>query len=338
MREPTVSAGIVSGLAAYAASRGAQPAKLYEAAGIDPDLLEDADNRVAFAAYRQLMRSAAAACADPDFALHFAEAVDMSEVSIVGLIMNASATMGEAFRQMQRFGRLAIELKETGGTPRYQLVHKSGALWMADTHPEADEFPELCESAFARLVCGPRRFLSQPHILEVHFRRAAPADRREYDRIFGCPVQFSSDWNAMRLAPGMADWPVALQPHYVFGVLTDRADTLLREMEAVRTARGEVEAAILPVLHTGEVSAHRIAAMLGVSRQTLFRRLKAEGTSFKAVLDALRCRMATDYLRGQKASVNETAYLVGFSDPPAFSRAYKRWTGQSPRDIRNTLR
>jgi AraC-like DNA-binding protein len=71
-----------------------------------------------------------------------------------------------------------------------------------------------------------------------------------------------------------------------------------------------------------------------LSRQTLFRQLKAEGVTFEQVLDELRLRLALDYLRARKVSVNETAYLVGFSEPAAFSRAFKRWTGASPRDWR----
>jgi AraC-like DNA-binding protein len=71
-----------------------------------------------------------------------------------------------------------------------------------------------------------------------------------------------------------------------------------------------------------------------ISRQTLFRQLKAEGTTFEAVLDEMRHRLALQYLRGKKVSVNEAAYLVGFSEPAAFSRAFKRWTGISPRETR----
>jgi hypothetical protein len=146
-------------------------------------------------------------------------------------------------------------------------------------------------------------------------------------------VTFSSGWNAMRVDPRIATWPVALQPRYVFGVLTQRADSLLQELEDQKTVRGQVETVLLPLLHTGEVSADAVARALGFSRQTLFRKLKTEDATYEQVLDALRHRMALRYLAGAKASVNETAYLVGFSEPAAFSRAFKRWTGKSPREV-----
>jgi AraC-like DNA-binding protein len=93
-----------------------------------------------------------------------------------------------------------------------------------------------------------------------------------------------------------------------------------------------VERVLMPRLHVGADSMAAVAVQLGMSRQTLFRKLKAEGVTFGQVLDQLRFRMATDYLGARKVSINETAYLVGFSEPAAFSRAFKRWTGASPRD------
>ena len=77
-----------------------------------------------------------------------------------------------------------------------------------------------------------------------------------------------------------------------------------------------------------------IAGKLGLSRQTLFRKLKAEGVTFEKVLDELRYKLALEYLNGKNVPVNQTAYLLGFSEPAAFSRAFKRWTGSSPRTIR----
>jgi AraC-like DNA-binding protein len=85
------------------------------------------------------------------------------------------------------------------------------------------------------------------------------------------------------------------------------------------------------MLQTGEVSIDAIAGTLGLSRQTLFRRLRSDGVTFEQVLDELRHKLALNYLGVNKASVKQTARLVGYSDPSAFSRAFKRWTGFSPR-------
>ena len=97
--------------------------------------------------------------------------------------------------------------------------------------------------------------------------------------------------------------------------------------------RAEVERRIEPLLADGPVRVDAVARALGLSRQTLYRRLKAEGTTFEALVERVRRRLALELLRGG-ASVKEAAYRLGFSDPAAFSRAFKRWTGQSPRDAR----
>ena len=334
MSNLTISAGVAAGLIAFAVERGADRADLMASAGVLPADIEDADHRLPFDTYMALMRSAQDMCDDPALALHFGEAVDLAELSIVGLIMNASATMADAFAQMQRLGRLTLETEGLSDGPRFQTSMRDGQLWMVDTRTNPNAFPELTEGAFARLVCGPRRFLPRPHVLAVQVTHPAPAYRAEYDRIFQCPVTFSSNWNAMRLDPQIATWPVALQPRYVFDVLTQRADGLLQALEDQKTLSGRVEAVLLPLLHTGEASADGVARALGFSRQTLFRKLKSEDASYEQVLDALRHRMALRYLSGGRVSVNETAYLVGFSEPAAFSRAFKRWTGKSPREVR----
>ena len=77
-----------------------------------------------------------------------------------------------------------------------------------------------------------------------------------------------------------------------------------------------------------------IASQLGLSRQSLFRRLRAEGVTFEQVLDGLRHTLALRYLNGEGLSVKETAFRLGFSEPASFSRAFKRWTGTSPLAMR----
>lgn len=333
-RDPTVSAGLAGGLLDYAVLQGVDRLALLGASGVNLGDLDDPDNRIPLPRYVALVRAAKALSGDTALPMRFAEAVDMSEFSVVGLLALASATMGEALAQLNRYGQLVVEA-DVGTEGRFAVQIWRGQPWMVDTRPDPDAFFELTETTFTRMICGPRRFLHRPHVLEVHVTHPAPPHRSEYDRLFQCPVVFESHWNAMRMDPLVTSEKVALQPRYAFGVLSERAEALLRDLESSRSVRGRVERLLMPILHTGEANVATVARELGISRQTLFRRLRAEGVTFAAVLDDLRRRLAMHYLGGKRVSVNETAYLVGFSDPAAFSRAFKRWTGVSPRDARS---
>ena len=95
--------------------------------------------------------------------------------------------------------------------------------------------------------------------------------------------------------------------------------------------RREVEAHVEQLLPAGAVRIDKVAREMGCSRQTLYRRLKAEGITFEQLLDDLRRRLALRLVREPGLSVKEIAYRLGFSEPAAFSRAFKRWTGRAPR-------
>jgi AraC-like DNA-binding protein len=97
-----------------------------------------------------------------------------------------------------------------------------------------------------------------------------------------------------------------------------------------RKVREQLEAR----LESGNASADAIATALGMTRATMYRRLKAERTSYEHLLEGVRQRLARRYLGKDGESVKATAYRLGFSDPAAFSRAFKRWTGTSPSEYR----
>ena len=120
----------------------------------------------------------------------------------------------------------------------------------------------------------------------------------------------------------------------IFEILGDFIQTLGRPAPSKRCFKREVEEAVEPMLGQGEVSIERIARKMGMSRQTLYRRLRAEGTTFEEILDAKRRQLAIRYLGLDRSSVKAAAYRLGFSDPAAFSRAFKRWTGRNPSEFR----
>lgn len=332
MGRNTVSAGYARSLVDYAAGRGADRGQLLAAAGLAAADLADFDARVPHDAYAALMRAAKAATGDAALALHWSEDVALHEVSVVGLLGYASRDMGAAFLQLQRYARLVVEVDlQSDAASRFEHVQAYGGLWIVDRRADPGALPEHSETAFARMVCGTRRFGQTPFALEVHVTHADPGYGAEFERVVGAPVRFGRDWNAMRIDPTWVTRPMQAEPPYVFGILARHADALLTRLKEADTLRGQVESLLLPLLHTGDIGVEAAAGRLAMSRQTLYRRLRAEGATFAQVLDDLRRRMALDYLAARRVSVNETAYLVGFSDPAAFSRAFKRWTGASPR-------
>jgi AraC-like DNA-binding protein len=334
MAEGSIAAGFARALIGLAIRQGADRAALCRRAGIAPDVLEDQDNRIPFAGYVALMRAAKEATGDPALALHFGEAFEIDELSIVGLIGGACQTVAEAIAAMNRYERLIVDVG--GRSPRLTLSREGGQVWLVDTRKNPNEFPELTESSFARMASTMQRWPgTAPLLRAAHFTHQAPSYRSEYDRIFRVPLQFEAERNALLL--GGDTWLAAKPPmpsRYLFGVLSQRAEALLENLERDTTMRGRVESLLLPILHTGEASMAVVAARLGVSRQTLARKLKAEGMTFEKLLDGLRHRLALAYLGEKRVSVNETAYLLGFSDPASFSHAFKRWTGTSPRQAR----
>lgn len=335
MAEPSTSAGYTKALLEFAVRQGADEQRLLQHALLRAEDLADQDARVPLARYIALMHAAKEQTGNPALALEFGAASDFRKFSVVGLISYASATMLEALVQLNRYGRLVVELEGLGDGPRFHMSFENGQRWMEDRRPKPNDFYELTESTWSRFIVRSREdFPQHTYALEAHVTHPAPAYRERYQELWQVPVTFGSDRNAIRSDPAWERVQIQPDNRYVFGVLTERGEALLEELEASRTLRGRVEALIMPVLHTGEVSVDRIASKLGVSRQTLYRNLKSEGATFERVLDDLRHRLALEYLRGRKTSVNETAYLVGFSDPAAFSRAFKRWTGMSPRDAR----
>ena len=237
---------------------------------------------------------------------------------------------------MNRYTPLGLD-PDDGTTEPIQFVRENGDVWMKFTGAVYVDNPLLIESGLARAVVGARELQhSMPAFLHlqfpkaIRFTHAEPSYRAEYDRIFGVPLFFESHMNGFLIDEAFLNMKLPRTNPYLSEIMSARAEELLKSLERSKTTRGRVENLLVPILHTGEATVEMIASKLGLSRQTLFRKLKAEGVTFEQVLDELRHQLALYYLNGKKVSVNQTAYLLGFSEPAAFSRAFKRWTGSSP--------
>src|SRR5258708_3015393 len=338
MPNPTVAAGYPKALLDFAVSRGADRQMLIERSRIRLDDLEDQDKRIPLANYMALLKAGIELCNEPALSLLFGEAVRLQDISLVGLIGVAFDNVESVRRQVNRFAPLTLDADDGGTADAIEFVRENGDVWMKLTGDVYVDNPLLTESGFARNVCGARALAaSMPNFANLSFQKAIrftyaePSYRAEYDRIFGVPLFFGSHMNAFLIDEAFLKMKLPRTNPYLSEIMSARADELLKSLEMSKTMRGRVENLLIPILHTGEGSMDTVGGKLGLRRQTLFRKLKAECITFEKVLDELRHRLALHYLNGKKVPVNQIAYLVGFSEPAAFSRAFKRWTGSSPR-------
>jgi AraC-like DNA-binding protein len=338
MPNPTVAAGYPKALLDFAVSKGADRQMLIERSNICPDDLEDQDNRIPLANYVALLKAGIELCNEPALSLLFGEAVRLQDISLVGLIGVAFDNVESVRRQVNRYAPLTLDPDNGESADAIELVRENGDVWLKFTTDIYTANPLLIESGFARNVCGARAlaasipgFANLKFPKAIRFTHTEPSYRAEYDRIFGVPLFFGSHMNALLVDEAILNMKLPRTNPYLSEIMSARAEELLKSLESSKTTRGRVENLLIPILHSGEASIDTIAVKLGLSRQTLFRKLKAEGITFEKVLDELRHKLALHYLGEKKISVNETAYLVGFSEPAAFSRAFKRWTGSSPR-------
>ena len=337
----TIAAGYPRGLLDFAVSKGADREALLARAGLTAEELAHQDNRIPVAKYVTMFKAAAELTGIPAISLEYGKAVRMQEISIVGLICEACETVLDVPKQLTRYASLVVDDEHGAPATLLRGVMRDGGPWIEGPSALFAEHPVIAEAECARLIWNTREmfadtpeFQSIKYPRVVHFMHKAPAYAGEFERIFDAPVLFERDWNAMLIDPAFLTLKQPPVNRYVFAVLSERADALLKAYNENRTTRGRVEGALMNILHTGESSMDVIAEKLGQSRQTLYRNLKDEGVTYEQVLDELRRKLALHFLNGKKVSVNETAYLVGFSDPASFSRAFKRWTGVSPREVR----
>ncbi len=175
-------------------------------------------------------------------------------------------------------------------------------------------------------VCTPR---------EAWFTHDAQGPLDEYQQVLGCPARFARECTALRFDDVALQAPARSHDPQLFRLLESQAQRLLAEAPAPATFRERVRHAVVERLREGEPAMAAIAQALTTSERTLQRRLQSEGVSFRDVVDEARHKLATVYLSDQSLSMGDVAYLLGYSEGAAFTRAFKRWTGHAPSSVRH---
>ena len=135
---------------------------------------------------------------------------------------------------------------------------------------------------------------------------------------------------AIAFKKSFLDFKLPKRNPYLHKVLTRHVESLLNKIRPKKSLSDQVKQIVSKQLPKGDVDAEMVASTLCMSRHTLYRKLKNEGHAFQELVESVRKEKAIRYIKEKRYSLSEIAFLLGFSELSAFSRAFKRWTGTSP--------
>jgi AraC-like DNA-binding protein len=180
------------------------------------------------------------------------------------------------------------------------------------------------------------RQLSGSNLFPDHVNVTHHRDRflAEFNTFFGCDVAFDSRTDEIAFPSANRPMPLASADSFLNALLIAQCEQTYAYRLQPAELRVSVENAIVPLLPHGKAQAPAIARKLGMSQRTLARRLASEGLSFTTVLDELRRDLASHYLSEGGMPITTIAWLLGYQEVSAFTHAFKRWTGKTPKQTR----
>lgn len=294
-------------------------------------MLNDPEARISVDAEQAVWAAALEATGDPTLPLRAAALVRGEDYRVLLWLGRHSPTVGEALSRVARWFSLVnrdVSLSvKPGATPA--LVFTVASLPAPLPRAAVDYTLAVTTLRMREATSGALQ------LLRVDVPYPAPADRVA-EGLFGCPVRHNSGRAALVCTPAGWQAPVPGADAALGRILEEHAALLVERIPANSDWLDDVEKAIAIALPDGAPSVADAARGLGLGARTLQRRLGSRGLTYKEVLDGVRERLARMHLTDTSLSLAEVAFLLGFSDQSAFTRAFKRWTGRTPASVRRS--
>jgi AraC-like DNA-binding protein len=302
---------------------GWDSAALLAEAGIDLKSLDGPTVRCPLTVSVQLWKIALEVTGDPAFGIKAASYIKNTSFHALSYGISASSTLKEAFERAVRYCHVVSDVVE------YEFS-RHGAEYhfiMETTADVPDESVDCLVAAYLRMC----RSLSGREFspLRIDMRRARPSKIEDFEALLRAPLYFGAPQTRMIFDaasiervlnagnPDLARHNDAMPLQYLSQI--DRQNIQVRVREI-----------LLQRLPGGEPSQEDVADLLTMSARTLQRKLGDSGNTYKGILDETRRELALAYLSAPRYSISDVTYLLGFSASSCFTRAFRRWTGQSP--------
>jgi AraC-like DNA-binding protein len=328
---PSATGGIARRVYMRMCEAGLHAAPLLTKAGISVEQIEDRDVRLTVRSQIKFLELGATALRDDFLGFHLARDVDLREIGLLYYVLASSDILNDALRRAARYSGITNE-----GVSLKLLSAKDVAISLEYVGVERRSDRHQIEFWLVSLVRLCRQLTNRrlvPRRIRVaHHRKSTPAELRSF---LGCEIEFGANVDEI-VFPGTVNlMPIGSADPHLNNLLTKYCEEALAHREPDRTTlRSSVENAMAPLLPHGKARAAEIARRIGMSHRTLARKLASEGLTFSEISEKLKADLARHYLRDGDLPISQIAWLLGYREVSAFTHAYKRWTGMTPRQSR----
>lgn len=335
-REPTTLADVLRLIdESLQEHYGVDPRPLMEAAGIPENRSDLSGARLPRDAVMRLWELAAAATNDPSVGLLVGSKVRSTTFYALGVAFLTCDTLAESLEQLCRYYRVIVTVPL-----HLELVASGSRVALTITYSDPDyPLPPIAFDSFIASIIGLCRIATNPsfHPAEVHLAFSDNNRGGDYQALFQAPIKFDSAKNALVFDKAELHRPLPGRSHDLLQASDRVLDNYVATL-APNEVTTEVRSLLLKLLPAGKFNQDGVARRMNMSRSTLHRRLRQEDTNFKDVLDSTRKSLALEYISDRQYSLSYIAFMLGFADQSNFSRAFRRWTGQSPKEYRSNGR
>src|SRR5215469_6345409 len=303
---------------------GINPEPLLEKAGLTVEEIEDRGARLSVQRQIRFLDLAAGALQDELLGFHLAETCDLRELGLLYYVAASSQTLGEALRRLARYTSInneGLHVQYFEGKNVRIVVDYVGVPRHSDRHQI-----EFCLTILMRLC----RHLTQSRLVPTRVRIAHRRDRAlsKLAAFLGSEIEFTAEGDEVAFDGAITGMPLlSADPYLNEFLIAFCEEAMSRRRKTRSTFESKVENAVAPLLPHGRVGLGEIARRLGMSRRT-----------FTGLLETLRVELARTYLSDPALPISQIAWLLGYREVSAFTHAFKRWTGKTPREMRSTLR
>ncbi len=323
----------------FAAQLGATIETLCHTVGLNPAILHMPDQRIPGTLHLAVWREAVQQTGDENLGLHLGEAFNLANFGIPGYVLLNCRTLGELLEKFACYNRLFCQLAIVSVSVSDGMVlFECNCDCDLPVHHETCQLEELryaVECTFASLLTVVKDLTGKPlRLSEAWFQYEPPDDTTEYERLFQTNIRFGQPVNRLMFDATCLNWPILTSNAALLPLFEQEAEAMLEAIHQTQSYTRQVVQAIAHQLKGELPTIQAIAHELTISVRQLQRELKTEGTSFQKLLDKIRQELAVRHLKNPTTPINDIAFLLGFSDPSAFNRAFKRWTGNTPRSYR----